>query len=311
MEYLEKKTINDYNKDVKQVFNMLTITGNYRVIGSASLKKIKYNSDYDLEELVKEQKGKTMLDKIFNMFKNKFIDCMNNKNFFITDFKCGLDTNGEPLRWSYKDMMKGWKILENGRKMTFQECILIKTIMKMDLIALIDGIFTEFSENYLFQIGTDANFLKHELEPDHIEAGIKKSLDEYLNIQQNYWKSLKRLFSLSLRKKMIDKKMTKYFIDFFNSNTGLINKCKNEFDILLVILEQKFRKPEIKDIHFNILKINEWAKEANIDIQKTTNTLLKLKKLPVLYKSIEKIRDQLFNLVNKNSYLFFKNNNLI
>jgi len=306
MEYLERKTLNDYNKDVKQVFNMLTITGNYRVIGSASLKKIKYNSDYDLEELVKEQKGKTMLDKIFGMFKKKFIDCMNNKNFFITDFKCGLDTNGEPLRWSYKDMMKGYKILENGRKMTFQECILIKTIMKMDLIALIDGIYTEFSENYLFKIGTDANYLDHELEPEHIEMGIKKSLDEYLYIQQNYWKSLKRLFSLSFRKKMIDKKMIKDFVEFFNSDVGLINKCKNEFDILLIILEQKFRKPELKDIQYNIQIINKWAKEANIDIQKTTNTLLKLKKLPTLYKSIEKIRDQLFYLVNKNSYLFFK-----
>jgi hypothetical protein len=207
--------------------------------------------------------------------------------------------------------MKGYKILENGRKMAFQECILIKTMMKMDLIALIDGIYTEFSENYLFKIGNDSNYLEHELEPDHIEAGIKKSLDEYLNIQQNYWKSLKRLFSLSLRKKTIDKKLTKDFIDFFNSDIGLINKCKNEFDILLVILEQKFRKPELKDIHFNILKINEWAKEANIDIQKTTNTLMKLKKLPTLYKSIEKIRDYLFYLVNKNSYLFFKKKNLI
>ena len=311
MEYLEKKTINDYNKDVKQVFNMLTITGNYRVIGSASLKKIKYNSDYDLEELVKEQKGKSILDKIYHMFKDKFIDCMEGKELFITDFKCGLDTNGEPLRWNFKDMMKGYKILESGRKMIFQECILIKTMMKMDLIALIDGIYTEFSENYYFQIGNDANFLKHELEPEHIEMGIQKSLDEYLHIQKNYWKSLKRLFSLSLRKKMINKKMTKEFIDFFNSNTGLINKCKNEYDILLIILEQKFRRPDIDDIHYNIKVINEWAKEANIDIEKTTNTLLKIKKLPVLYKSIEKIRDQLFNLVNKNSYLFFKNKNLI
>jgi hypothetical protein len=311
MEYLEKKTINDYNKDVRKVFNMLTITGNYRVIGSASLKKIKYNSDYDLEELVKEQKGKSILDKIYHMFKDKFIDCMEGKDLFITDFKCGLDTNGEPLRWNFKDIMKGYKILESGRKMTFQECILIKTMMKMDLIALIDGIYTEFSENYYFKIGNDANFLKHEQDPDHIEAGIKKSLDEYLHIQQNYWKSLKRLFSLSLRKKVINKKLTKEFIDFFNSDTGLINKCKNEFDILLIILEQNFRRPDIDDIYYNIKKINEWAKEANINIQKMTNTLLKIKKLPVLYKSIEKIRDQLFNLVNKNSYLFFKNKNLI
>ena len=306
MDYLEKKTLNDYSNDVKQVFNTLTISGDYRVIGSASFKKIKYSSDYDLEELIKEHKGRNTLDKIYQMFKKKFQDCKADSNYFITDFKCGLNTDGEPLRWEYKDMMKGYKILEDGRKMTFQQCILIKTMMKLDLVVLIDGIFTEFSENYYFTIGNDSNYFEHEQEPEHIETGILKALDEYLNVYQNYWKSLKRLFSLSVRDSKKHMKYIKRMITFFNGKTGLINKCKNELEILMLVIENKFRKPKIEDIHYNLSIINQWADEAGLNISKQIDSMLNKKSLTSLYKSIDKLALKLFEIVNKSSYLFLK-----
>jgi hypothetical protein len=306
MDYLEKKQLTDYNKEVKNVFNKLTITGDYRVIGSASFKKIKYSSDYDLEELIKETKGKTILDKIYQIFKKKFEDCKKDDNFFITDFKCGLNTDGEPLRWDYNDMKKGWKMLESGRKMSFQDCILIKTTMKIDMIVLIDGVFTEFSENYYFQIGNDANYFNHELTPEHVEMGIKKSLDEYLNVDKNYWKSLKRIFSLEVRKKKRNMRFIKKLIDFFNSNVGLINKCKNELEILLIVLDNKFRKPKLKDIIGNLQKIDEWGKKANIKLK--IDKLIKMKSFTSLYKSIEILANELYDLVNKSSYIFYKKN---
>ena len=69
----------------------------------------------------KEKKGRTILDKIYNAFKDKFISCKEDEDYFITDFKCGLNTDGSPLRWEYKDIMKGYKILDDGYKMKFQE----------------------------------------------------------------------------------------------------------------------------------------------------------------------------------------------
>jgi hypothetical protein len=306
MDYLEKKTNKDYLKEVKQVFNKLTITGNYRVIGSASFKKIQYNSDFDLEELIKNQKGKTILEKIYHIFKKKFEDAKKDKNYFITDFKRGLNTDGEPLRWSYSDIKKGYKILESGRKMPFTDCILIKSTIKLDMIVLIDGIFTEFSENYYFKIGDEANFFNHELDPEHIEMGIKKSLDEYLNVDLNYWKSLKRIFSLEVRKKKRNMKLIKKMIDFFNGNTGLINKCKNELEIILIVLDNEFRKPKRTDIDNNLNEINKWAQEAGININ--INNIINKKTSGSLYKSIEKLKDKLFDLVNKSSYIFLKKN---
>jgi hypothetical protein len=203
-------------------------------------------------------------------------------------------------------MKKGWKMLENGRKMSFQDCILIKTTMKIDMIVLIDGVFTEFSENYYFQIGNDANYFNHELTPEHIEMGIKKSLDEYLNVDKNYWKSLKRIFSLEVRKKKRNMRFIKKLIDFFNSNVGLINKCKNELEILLIVLDNKFRKPKLKDIIYNLEKIDEWAKKANIKLK--IDKLIKMKSFTSLYKSIEILANELYDLVNKSSYIFYKKN---
>jgi hypothetical protein len=309
MNIFEKKTKTDYNKDVLKVFDKLTINGKYTVIGSGNLKKIEYNSDYDLQELIKEKKGKTILDKIYHLFKDKFKSCKKDENYFITDFKCGLNTDGEPLRWDYNDMMKGYKILEDGRKCFFQECILIKTMMKMDMIVLIDKIFTEFSENYYIKIGNDANYFSHEFEKEHILVGIKKSLDEYLNVYKNYWKTAKRTFSLFLLQEK-NKKTLQELMTFFNSNTGLINKCKNELDILLSILDNNFRKPKISDIKYNLEVINIWATEAKIKIPLILK-ILKQNKMSSIYKLIEELRDELYNIVNERSYNFLKNINLI
>jgi hypothetical protein len=309
MNIFEKKTKKDYNKDVLKVFDKLTINGKYTVIGSGNLKKIEYNSDYDLQELIKEKKGKTVLDKIYHLFKDKFKSCKKDDNYFITDFKCGLNTDGEPLRWDYNDMMKGYKILEDGRKCFFQECILIKTMMKMDMIVLIDKIFTEFSENYYIKIGNDANYFSHEFEKEHILVGIKKSLDEYLNVYKNYWKTAKRTFSLFLLQEK-HKKTLHELMTFFNSNTGLINKCKNELDILLSILDNNFRKPKISDIKYNLEVINIWATEAKIKIPLILK-ILKQNKMSSIYKLIEELRDELYNIVNERSYNFLKNINLI
>jgi hypothetical protein len=171
------------------------------------------------------------------------------------------------------------------------------------MIVLIDGIFTEFSENYYFKIGKDTNYYTD----DNISNSIEKSLNEYLYMK-NYWKVLKRLFSLLLneKSKSINKKKLIKLIDFFNSNVGLINKCKNEFDILLIVIDQKFRKPKLDDILYNIEKIKEWSQEAGIELM--YDDFFKTKSLKKLEKMIIKTRDELADIVNNYSYNYLKNN---
>ena len=311
MNYFERKTINDYNTDIKNVFNKLTISGKYKVIGSNSLKSIKYGSDYDLEELDNE-KGKHPLKKIYHLFLKKYEHAKNDPNVFITDFKCGLDNDGEPLRWDYKTIKAGKQKIQSGHYITFEECLLIKATMKLDMIVLIDGIFTEFSENYYLDINGVKNYFEHDRTKDHIETSILKSLDLYLNVDKNYWKSLKRLFSinmLNINNKNIP--LLKEMIDFFNSKTGLVNKCKNELDILMLVIDNNFRKPKITDIKYNLDIINRWSKEAGLNLNRYIEKMKSLNSLSSLYKDIEKLKDILYKIVNQSSFKFLQNKNLI
>jgi len=291
-----------YPDNIKDVFDTLTITGNYQIIGSASLDRILYNSDYDLQEFINDKSNDNILNKIYKHYKEKFKFCKKDKRYFITDFKCGIGTDGEPLRWDYKKMMSG---INDG--ITFQEALLMKSTIKMDMIVLIDKIYTEFSENYYFKLGKDSNYYKDETKnPD---VGIRKSLDEYL-YTHNFWKALKRLFSLLLKDKKKNKTKLIKLMDYFNSDIGLINKCKNELDIILVILEQKFRKPDINDIKYNISVINKWGVEAGLNESYFNKfvSLLNKTSLISIKKSIEKIRDDLFDIINKDSLDYLQTN---
>lgn len=288
----------EYHPSIRKVFDTLTITGEYRVIGSASLEAIKYNSDYDLEEFINNKSGDDKLTKIYRHFKKKFKYCKENKNYFITDFKCGIDKDGEPLRWDYDAMMEGI-----NKNITFQQALLMKSTIKMDMIVLVNKIFTEFSENYYFKFGDNTNF--YEDDTKNIELGIEKSFDEYL-YKQNFWKALKRLFSLLLKDQKKNKPKLLKLIDFFNSNVGLINKCKNEFDIILLVMEQKFRKAGLKDIYYNISVINQWSTDAGLNVDYLP--LLKKKSFDSLKKSIEKIIEDLTNIINKYSFDFLQKN---
>ena len=130
-----------------------------------------------------------------------------------------------------------------------------------------------------------------------------------MTIYKNYWKTAKRTFSLFLLQEK-HKKILHELMTFFNSNTGLINKCKNELDILLSILDNNFRKPKISDIKYNLEVINIWASEANIKIPLILK-ILKQNKISSMHKLIEELRDELYNIVNDRSFIFLKNINLI
>lgn len=257
----DRKPLSDFSKKVRDVFNLMSITRKYKVIGSGGMKHIKYNADYDLNELFETTKltnKDEMLNKLVAIFQKRFEDAEDNPDYFIVDFKCGMDEEGEPLRWDKNDIKKGYKILNDGSKRTLQECLLQKTTLKMDVIALIDGVFTEFSDNYLLKIGDDANFFPHDIQRDHLLNSIKHSYDEYFYGHRNYVKALKRCFSYYLQDGE-DKHLGKLkaLTDFFNSETGLLYKIKSEIDTILLVMDQTFRTPKRKDLVRNIQIIRD------------------------------------------------------
>jgi hypothetical protein len=262
----ERKDIKDFSEKIQKVFHLMTISRKVRVVGSAGFKNIRYASDYDLQELFKRNfDTDEALNLIYKMFKDKFARAEKDPTIFITDFKCGMDTDGRPLRWDKHDIKKGTKQLEDGRIIKFQDCILQKTTMKIDVVKIIDGVFAEFSDNYSIKLGNEANFFPHDISTDHIANSLKHSYDEYFYVYRNLFKGLKRAFSyyiLTGEGKHHD--ILKKLMDFFNTWVGKFYQIKGQVGTLLLVLENKhkFRTAKISDIKRNIKLIIDAVKQC-------------------------------------------------
>jgi hypothetical protein len=280
------KKVSDLNQDLTKEFYKLNIGREINLIGSSNKREILYNSDYDLESHFKAKK-ENVLSKIYQHFKKVFIQAKKDPNVFIVDFKCGEMPDGEPIRWTYKDMMKGSK---SGY--TFAECLMMKSTIKLDEIYLLNGSFVDITDNYYLNLNGHENSPK----PTKKEmiAGIKADAKELIK-EGNYYKALKREFLL---------KPTQKLVKYFNSEMGILNKARSDLDILLILNEQTFRKPKISDLNGDIQIIKQDLSYTQVDfspeLDKATATNTKKK-----FELIQQIRDKLFKLVNQDASKFF------
>jgi hypothetical protein len=228
-----------------KIFQLLTISNRYKVKGTGADKSILYSSDYDLAEYWRGGVGG--INYIEKVFKDKFRIALGNKDIFITDFKCG-EIGGVPLRWNKKNIKTGVQIVK-GKRITLCKALEMKSIIKMDIIAQIDGVFQEFSCNYRFNFGGITNY-----DTEDIRDNLLGDVKEYYK-KGNSFKALRRLYSfvkISKREPSIVRGLQKYF----NSPIGIMNKCKNQLEILILMLEQKFRPVPKIDLVENL----EWIK---------------------------------------------------
>jgi len=231
-----------FTPEITKLFHLLNIKGKYRVIGSNALQSIKYGSDYDLSGMYTSHQD--TLDSVYQQFLKKFKYCHRHPTIWITDFKCGLDSDGKPLRWTYENILQNKNKLKNGLTVSVQDCLLVKTILKLDLIILLNGAFTEFTENYYITIHNNSNFFNKDVEKATILNSIKHDFDRYYYVANNYVKGLKRCFSYyKLEDKIKNKTKLLTLIDFFNSPVGLLYKLNGDLDAILTVLQFKHKRP--------------------------------------------------------------------
>ena len=294
---MKKHKLNDYNNNLINTFNKISIGQKFKIIGSSALKNNRYFNDYDINDYF--QGNKPVLTKITTHFKNLFKNSYKDKNTWIIDFKCGIDTNynededGYKLRWTKKDINNGYKILKDGQKKYFKDCILDKSMFKLDYILLLNGQFVEISEKYIIKIGNENNIVQSRDIKEELKNEIKKYKSE------NKFKALKREFSL-LQLEGKNQKKIKMYEDIFNSDLAYMNNIINQLKTISLMLEQEFRKVDLKDIYANlqILKQNLSffnTKKLSDDI----DSLCNIKNKKTLYNSLEKIINYLQNYLNK------------
>lgn len=304
IDLFEKKDIRDFSDKIQKVFNLITISRQIRVVGSASLKNIRHVSDYDLSEtFLRNFDSDQALDLIYNMFKDKFERCEKDPTSFIIDLKCGMDTDGNPLRWNKHDIKRGTKQLEDGRIIKFQDCILNKTTFKLDVVKIIDGAFTEFSDNYYIKLGEESNFFPHDVDVDHILNSLKHAYDEYFYVYRNLFKGLKRAFSYYLIEgKGKNEAVLKKLLDLFNSPIGKLYQIKGQLGTIALVMENKsrFRVAKISDIKRNIKLILDGLKFFDLkNIKDKLQSVLETSNRRKINQLILSAGEDLYILVNR------------
>lgn len=264
-----------YNNAVLGIGKLMSLESKVNVVGSASIKRSIYYSDYDLFESVSGKSERT----IYNHFKNVFEVIKRADNVIITDFKCG-ELNGTPLRWTYEEMKN-----DNNKGVSFAEALRHKSMIKMDIIALVSGRFIEITEVYNIFIDGEAN-----MSPsfDEIVSNILKEYNDEVR-DGNYMKALKRMFSL-LKLKNEEPQKQDLLLQYFNSPDGLIYRCKSDLETMLLVLDSpKFNLTEIRE-SLQLLKETISAFPVQNDLEVISKKKNKKDMRPLLRKQIRLLK---------------------
>jgi hypothetical protein len=299
----EGRKPDEFKKSIQHVFDILAIRGKYNIIGSASNQDILYYSDFDLST-----SERVSLQSIKKIFQDKFKEALKDPAIFITDFKCG-EIDGEPVRWNKNNIKTGRQIVD-GKQITLEECLLMPSTIKMDIVALIDGDFVEFSDNYYLSVNGVKNYSDEEVSNNVLLKELEKSAKEYYD-EPNYFKYLKRVFSIKTMKNQSTKKL----VDFFNSQVGLLNKSKTDLETLILVLENKFRKVKLEDVCNNIQIIKQniggiSEVEFKSTLYKDLDKICSYKNPTSIIKNLKKVINYIKRKVNETTLEFIKKNKI-
>ena len=277
----------EYNNNIKKIVKLMSLESKVNIMGSAKVKRSIFYSDYDSFSTVK---GKNE-NMIYNHFKSLFEIIKSSENTIITDFKMG-EFRGKALRWDYEAIKK-----RENNGITFEQALKMKSIIKMDVITLMNGRFIEITEVYNIFIDGESNF-------DYTKENVRKELtdDMLKQIQEgNFMKALKRRYSL-LNLDNKNKAEREKLIDYFNSPIGLLNRSKSDLETMLTVIQSpKFDIDEIRN-SLQMLKeaISAFPVENNLEMISKLKTKQNMK-VPI-YKMILRLKE----FINKHAENTFR-----
>lgn len=266
----------DFDKKTQSIIHLLKVYGTQTIQGTGSDKLMDYISDIDLQEYINCKDDKEVYKSILKIFQDKYKEVEKHNNIFITDFKCGVLRGGIPIRWNRDNIKKGFQIIED-RKIKFVDCLKQTSIIKMDIIALIKGKFTEFSENYYFSFGRHKTY--NDISKYDINVSLLRDYKKYL--KDKPFKAIKRLYSYQKLNNKVDKKI----ITFLNSTNGKLNKLAGDIEIVINVIDFN---PDRNNIIKNLEYIRDDLPEP-----------FKSKLTEIINKKNEPLKEPLGKLVNE------------
>jgi len=199
----------------KEIINKLSISNSIELIGSNSIGKLKFTTDFDLQEYISINKLRDY-QKYVRKIQQVFKSFQKSETVFITDFKSGYH-NTQPVRWNYTDIISGYKIIDNDIIINLFDTLQLKSNkIKIDIIDK----FVEFSCNYYFH--------SSDVDVTDIYKSLLLDVKNYYHAKK-FMKMLKRLLSY----RMIRNESVDDIIVFLNSQAGFLYQLQQQLYCLL------------------------------------------------------------------------------
>ncbi len=305
-----KKLVNKFKSIIKSIQKIqLTYVGD---IKSGSVEEWRiiqkpYNKEKSLEKLEELYKIKIISKKEFEEGKKRFIKNPSELDLLLLE----QDFRPNIIRWKVWEVLKGFKILKDGRKFTLEEAFQTPTITKLDVMSWVqNNRFTDFSMIYEFIINGET-----------INPGIKdleKSILEniyVLHSEKKYYKMAKRLFSLAKYKNNTD--ILEILSPLFNGDLGRLYIVYGDIGTIEDLFEYENNLPYSKlEFEFNQFK----GRLSNISLPMYINKeksmfdkidiLVRMEKLPTnksrILNLLGELKSDLLEILSKYTEKFLK-----
>ena len=161
------------------------------------------------------------------------------KEIYFIGFKCSNDVNDRSLSWSITDVLNG-KVSHNNHLYFLKDMFDHKSIIKIDVISYINGMFVPFSNVFSFRYGNGKS-INEETYLESIESLTTKMKKFYK--EKKYMKYCKRLFNIA--KINHNEAELERLTQLFNSDCGVIYKVDCDLNTLIRLLEAGYKSRKI------------------------------------------------------------------
>lgn len=305
-----KRLVNKFKSIIKSIQKFpLTYVGD---IKSGSVEEWRiiqnpYNKEKSFKKLEELYKLKIISRKEFEEGKKRFIKNPSELDLLLLE----QDFRPNIIRWKVWEVLKGYKILKDGRKFTLEEAFQTPTITKLDIMSWVqNNRFTDFSMIYEFNINGET-----------LNPGIKdleKSILEniyVLHSEKKYYKMAKRLFSLAKYKNNLD--VLEILTPLFNGDLGRLYIVYSDIGTIEDLFEYENNLPYSKlEFEFDQFKgrlsnitLPDYIKKEKSIFEKI-DTLVRIEKLPTnksrILNLLGELKSDLLEILSKYTEKFLK-----
>lgn len=199
------------------------------------------------------------------------------------------------IRWKPENILDGFVILQNGMKYKLESAITSPSIIKIDVVALVQNSrYTDFSNIFQF-VWNDRILNEMDLDPKH---EIKKNIVLY-NADNEYFKLAKRMFAIFKMKQ--NNKMLGELTELFNSDLGRLYSIISDLGTIQFLIEN-YKYLPIERIRFELDQLR--GRLSNVytlkDVSKPSifRNIIGLTSIPLTLAGRKKISDEIDSLIS-------------